>query len=91
MCYLFIGGFALYIEIGGSTWGELIDLLVLVLKYLWRLEDQLGYTCFFVHCICMSSYFRDHINHLVRVDPLCNLPLGYLIPSPTRSSLVDLP
>ena len=38
----------------------------------------------------MSSYFRDHTNRLVRVDPLRNLPLGYLTPSPTRSSSVDL-
>ena len=44
-----------------------------------------------MHCICISSYFRDHTNHLVRVDPLRNLPLGYLTPSPTRFSPVDLP
>ena len=39
----------------------------------------------------MSSYFRDHTNRLVRVDPLRNLPLGYLTPSPTRSSPIDIP
>ena len=39
----------------------------------------------------MSSYFKDHTNCLVRVDPLCNLPLGYLTPSPTHSSPVDFP
>ena len=39
----------------------------------------------------MSSYFRDHTNCLVRIDPLRNLSLGYLIPSPTRSSPIDLP
>ena len=44
-----------------------------------------------MHCICISSHFRDHTNHLVRVDPLCNLLLGYLTRSPTRSSPVDLP
>ena len=44
-----------------------------------------------MHCIYMSSYFRDHINYLVRVESLHNLPLGYLTPSLTRSSLIDLP
>ena len=41
----------------------------------------------------MSSYFRDHINRLVRVrvNPLRNLPLGYLTSSLTRSRPVDLP
>ena len=38
----------------------------------------------------MSSYFRDNTNRFVQVDSLCNLPLGYLTPSPTRSSPVDL-
>ena len=33
-------------EIGGSVGGELIDLLVSELIYLWRLEDRLEYTCF---------------------------------------------
>ena len=39
----------------------------------------------------MSSYFRDHTNRLVRVNPLHNLPLGYLTPSPIKSSPIDLP
>ena len=38
----------------------------------------------------MSLYFRDHTNRLVRVDPLRNLPLGYLTPSPTRSTPIEL-
>ena len=38
----------------------------------------------------MFSYFKDHLNCLVRVEPLCNLPIGYLTPSPTRSHLVNL-
>ena len=39
----------------------------------------------------MFSYFMNHTNRLVRIDPLRNLSLGYLTPSPTRSSSVDLP
>ena len=58
---------------------------------MWRLEDRLDYTCFLCTLHCMSSYFRDHTNCLVRVDPLRNLPLGYLTLSLTRSSLIDLP
>ena len=38
----------------------------------------------------MFSYFRDHTNRLVQVDPLHNLRLGYLTPSPTRCNPVDL-
>ena len=43
-----------------------------------------------MHCICISLYFRDHTNRLVRVDPLRNLPLGYLTPSPISSNPIDL-
>ena len=39
----------------------------------------------------MSSYYRDHTHRLVRADPLRNLPLGYLTPSPTRHISVDIP
>ena len=87
---MLIGGIALYVEIGGSAGGELIDLLISEL-YICR-DWRIGWIirAFYVHCIWMSLYFKDHINHLVRVDPLRNLPLGYLTPSPTRSNSVDL-
>ena len=39
----------------------------------------------------MFSYFRDHTNRLVRVDPLRNFPLRYLTPSSIRSSPIELP
>ena len=44
-----------------------------------------------VHCIWMSSYYRNHTHRLVRADPLRNLPLGYLTQSPTWHTPVDLP
>ena len=39
----------------------------------------------------MSSYFRDHTNHLIRFEPLRNLLIEYLTPSPIHSCPVDLP
>lgn len=39
----------------------------------------------------MSYFFRDHTHRLVRVDPLRNLPPGYLTPSPTRRNPIELP
>ena len=56
-----------------------------------EIGGSVGYTCSLCAFHMYVFFFSDHTNHLVRVNPLRNLPLGYLTPSPTRSSPIDLP
>ena len=88
MCQLLIGGTALYTEIGGSAGSNyfLVGNGVVISVEIGGSDSLL---C--VHYIYMSSYFRDHTRRLVRIDPLRNLPPGYLTPSLTRLSPIDLP